>query len=485
MPFGKGQLQPSRKRAAAPQPISKFGRTKSARKHSRGRLQQYVDVDEVLELAEEPRRDDGESDTEENEQNVNEAESNEEYIVEEDHSNMTMAEKKDRKMTIKERKVAGLLVVTQEETRIAVKVCYVMEYEEPDEEDWPSIITELSQRFGVRYRVIKKIFCDCRDGKINLEKQKKGAGRKLKLSRDNAGLIAGAAALNGSASPKMATEICNATNQINFPNEYENYRVCRNTFMSTLRAYTDFDSKAVLRRKTGKKDKESDWAIARKTIAKQMLDQVEIGKKIDAGEITLQDACEKVHKNDAPPPIFPDAVLYLDENHTVASLGGVGQDGSFSRKQYFVSVDKENGQLLEKSKGGVVPKRRYRIVAKYTSEARGCYGVCCPILNEEEKPQFMKTWNYTEKTLVSFKVWKQHVRKEMAYRRGSKYQGWARFKGENPYKERFGDNWEKELANSPKMRKKRYKCKCTTMIFLHHALTVLFYSYLSTETLKI
>jgi hypothetical protein len=78
---------------------------------------------------------------EENE-NVSEAESDEEYIVEKD-CKMALEKRKDHKMPMEEKKVAGLLVVTQEETHVAVKVCYVMEYGEPNEEDWPSIITDL------------------------------------------------------------------------------------------------------------------------------------------------------------------------------------------------------------------------------------------------------------------------------------------------------------------------------------------------------
>lgn len=228
--------------------------------------------------------------------------------------------------------------------------------------------------------------------------------------------------------------------------------------MSTLQAYTDFESRAILRRKTGKKDKESAWAVARKSIAAQILDQTQTGKNIDNGELTLQEAFDDVEKNDAPPPIFQDAILYLDENHTRASLGGAGHDGSFSRKQYFVAVDKKTGQLKKKSEGGVMPQRRYRVVAKYTTEARGCYGVCCPILiNGEEKPQFMTTWDYTGRTLVSLKGWNKQAKVEMTYRRGSKYMGWALYNGENPYLERFGeDKWENELANSPTMRKIRY-----------------------------
>ena len=98
----------------------------------------------------------------------------------------------------------------------------------------------------------------------------KGAGQKCKLEPDNPGLIAGAAALNGSTSPKMATEICNAVNQIKFPEKFEEkYKICRNTFMNTLETYTDYDCRAVLRRKTGKKDPSSDWAVARRTFAAQ------------------------------------------------------------------------------------------------------------------------------------------------------------------------------------------------------------------------
>jgi hypothetical protein len=118
-----------------------------------------------------------------------------------------------------------------------------------------------------------------------------------------------------------------------------------------------------------------------------------------------------------------------------------------------------------------MPQRRYRIVAKYTKEARGCYGVCCPIVAGEEKPQFMKTWDYTERTLVSLKVWKQHANAEMTYRRGSKYKGWALFNGEYPYQERFGDNWESKSEFTENMRKIRYE----TTICLHITMCSTYY----------
>jgi hypothetical protein len=58
------------------------------------------------------------------------------------------------------------------------------------------------------------------------------------------------------------------------------------------------------------------------------------------------------------------------------------------------------GALKKKAEGGVMPQGRYMIVAKYTKEARGCYGVCCPVVGDTEKPQFMETWDYTEKSLL-------------------------------------------------------------------------------------
>jgi hypothetical protein len=44
---------------------------------------------------------------------------------------------------------------------------------------------------------------------------------------------------------------------------------------------------------------------------------------------------------------------------------------------------------------------------------------------------------------------------EMTYRRGMKSGAWKNFNGENPYEERYGDNWEEELKKAPSMKKYR------------------------------
>jgi hypothetical protein len=66
-----------------------------------------------------------------------------------------------------------------------------------------------------------------------------------------------------------------------------------NTLKATLKGYTDSDIRAIPRQKTGKKEKESPWAKARLAIATQMKEQVEQGKKFDAGNLLLVDVLKK------------------------------------------------------------------------------------------------------------------------------------------------------------------------------------------------
>jgi hypothetical protein len=86
---------------------------------------------------------------------------------------------------------------------------------------------------------------------------------------------------------------------------------------------------------------------------------------------------------------------------------------------------------------------------------QGCYGVCCPIIDGKEHGQFIKSFDYTAKKLVSLKAYKKLMRKEMTYRRGMKSGAWKNFSGENPYEERYGDNWKEELKKAPSMKKYR------------------------------
>jgi hypothetical protein len=189
----------------------------------------------------------------------------------------------------------------------------VREFHSPPKSDWKPIVTVLKKRLGVARKSIQRVFKGCRDGSANPEKKQKGGGRKPKLAEDNAGLIAGVAALNGSASPKMATKICNAAN----PPEL---RICRNTFMRTIKAYTDCESVAILRRKTGSKDPESDWAKARVIIATQMLAQTKLGRDIDADNNLLQVAFEDVEEKKCHRQFFRTGLFFAMKTTLLLAL---------------------------------------------------------------------------------------------------------------------------------------------------------------------
>ena len=118
---------------------------------------------------------------------------------------------------MEERESFGMDNVSQEEVRVAIKVSYVREFGSPSESDWIPLVTTFQNRWGVSRKNIRRVFQGCRDRIANPEKKQNGCGRKHKLAEDNEGLIAGAAALNGSTSPKMATEICNAINKTTYP----------------------------------------------------------------------------------------------------------------------------------------------------------------------------------------------------------------------------------------------------------------------------
>jgi len=183
-------------------------------------------------------------------------------------------------------------------------------------------------------------------------------------------------------------------------------------------------------------------------LSNQMQEQICLGQQVDAGEITLAEAMAQ-----ECPPIWKDGTLLCDENHTQAKIGGNGHGGSSAGIQYRISVDPMTGELLRMGEGGVMPRRKERVQAKYTKEARGCYGCACPMIDEECEAQFMETWNYTETTLRSFKRYQAEERAEFAYRRTSTARGWGPYTGANPYEQRYGNDWKKHLKESPRMKK--------------------------------
>jgi hypothetical protein len=116
-------------------------------------------------------------------------------------------------LSIEERKGLGMLFATHEEVRIAIKVSYIIIYNESAESNWASIANDHHARWGIHKKTVTNVFKRMRDGDQNAEKQRQGAGQNRKLNKDNPGVIAAAAALNNGTPPKLAVYICNAVNE--------------------------------------------------------------------------------------------------------------------------------------------------------------------------------------------------------------------------------------------------------------------------------
>ena len=157
----------------------------------------------------------------------------------------------------------GKIHINEEQFRIYYLICYQCRFDEPAEGDWPECVATIQSEVGGTKETITRVctFRDAATGDPYCYERKAGTGAKRKLERDNPGLTAAALAMNVGVPPTLAVEICNSVNN----NNNIDISVCRNTLISTLRAYTDVQSCRIQRRKTGSKNLEGDWAVARLT----------------------------------------------------------------------------------------------------------------------------------------------------------------------------------------------------------------------------
>jgi hypothetical protein len=212
----------------------------------------------------------------------------------------------------------------------------------------------------------------------------------------------------------------------------------------------------------------------------------ELGKLLEAGKITMADCkAEDLH------PLFTDGIIYSDQNHCKAVLGGGnGHAGSSGGHQYRISQDPETGAPLLKSKGGVWPERRHQAKPKFDTESRGCYSVAVPIINGVREPQFLPTFNYTGTKMLSVKQYRSAIKTAFSYARTAKGV-WSRYNGANPFFDRYyksGDepeedttlqtlDWKKEYAriNSNWYKKMTLHTKMKSSSSIQHFILHLIY----------
>ena len=336
-------------------------------------------------------------------------------------------------------------------------IAYQERFEEPIENEWNEHVKMLQSEVGGEASTIRRVWKEAAAGNISCVTHKKGAGRPKKLDKSNEGLKAAAFALNTGVPPTLATTICNEVNEralrqqgVTDEDELLASSVCRNTLMRTIKSFTDVCLTAVLRRKTGSKDPNGAWAQGRFQFASQMKEQFRLGEQINEGKIARAD-CADVQ------PLWMDGILQVDESHTTCTIAGQGNRGSCGNLQHRIAIDPSTGELKRVRDGGRMPKRRQRAQPKCDKEARGCFGVACPVINGVEKPTFMTPFDYAEKKMVSVKKANEKVATVNA--QCSKWKGkgakeWRPYNGtDEPFKERYGDNWLKEMKAVPKWKK--------------------------------
>ena len=371
-----------------------------------------------------------------------------------DNNAMNSANKKQKVLPtdlpkLSTRESHGLIPLTEQMIRCKIIVDYALRYREPSKEAWPSIIKDLAAELptGSSEETIRQLFTELSQGEVRIDRRE-GSGRKRKLGPDNPGLAAAALALNSGVSWQMATDICNQTNKRLSTNpDEEVLTVSRSTLTETIKRYTDVKEQAILRRKTGRRDTESDWAKARVVRCQMTKDMYELGEKLENGTLTMADCRQKnLH------PLYEDATVYVDQSHMKAvPAGGSGHSGSKGRIQTRIAVDPKTGKLLPVARGGVMPARRMQIKPKFDSQAQGCYAVAVPKdANGKTKALFLKTFDYTGKKIYSAKDMKTHDEAELKRaKENTSNHHWKNFNGDNPYKEKFGTKSAYKLPDNP------------------------------------
>ena len=353
---------------------------------------------------------------------------------------------KQVKMT--QREDAGLIPVSLEQIRSYIAGSFIFRYKEPETTDWSEHAKELSIEIGVDTRTIYSVFHMLKETRDFTEATTMAdrSGRPTKLKSDNPGLVAAACALNMGVSPNQAVHVCNSVNRNKFEKnengreEEEPVTISKWTLLRTLRKFTKVFHQRVLRRKTGSRDVESNWAKARLQRCLMTKEMFKMGEALDKGEITWQ----KIRQVDLL-PLYLDGIVFVDQSHVRAvPAGGTGQDASMARHQYRIAVNPKDGRL---DPHGVLPERRTQIKPKYNSHSQGCYAICMPA----GKPMFLETYNYTGKKMGSVKTGEAAWKVEVVRVKGLRREWRQHNDTANPYLSRYGSAAEQhdlEVSNT-------------------------------------
>ena len=159
-------------------------------------------------------------------------------------------------------------------------------------------------------------------------------------------------------------------------------------------------------------------------------------------------------------PLYLDGILFVDEHCEQCVLGGAGHNGGAGKWEVRWPV--KDGRYCPVSKGGKYPDPCPTTVPKKPATASGCFGVCAPTVLGKRSGQVMEPISYTGRIVVGIKAFNKVLETEKARvrameegQKGGK-SAWAGYSGPNPYEERYGPDWKKELRSYSGVKK--YVC---------------------------
>jgi hypothetical protein len=108
-----------------------------------------------------------------------------------------------------------MIAISQKQRKLYIATAFVLRYKHPPQLEWDDCALILARETEMDVRTIKSTFQAIdmhKNVDIALQEREK-SGRPPKLTKDNAGLVAAAAALNLGVSPQQAVYVCNAVNK--------------------------------------------------------------------------------------------------------------------------------------------------------------------------------------------------------------------------------------------------------------------------------
>lgn len=236
-----------------------------------------------------------------------------------------------------------------------------------------------------------------------LLRRKHDGGRKMKLSRDNPGLESAALASNTGMSTHLATQTCDGVNKRHFGNKWndEEHSVTRNTLMRTLHIHCTAEKTTARRRKQGRRDENSDWAIARRCRCLMTKEMLKLADKVQRGEMTLRECIKQLNLR----PLCVDGISFADQHHQKQVIAsGNGHKRSMKNKQWRISVAAD-GLSAKHGHGASLPKCREQIKEKHSVEMRVTAHCATRAVNGVREGRMLPPHNHTRRKLMSHSTW--------------------------------------------------------------------------------